>query len=105
MIVPLPGGRAFAAAGYTGNGVGPSNMVGRSLASLALDRRDGHSRLAYIDPSPRRVPPEPFHWLGGETIRRALMRKEEAELEGISPRLLDRAIASVPKLIGVHIGR
>ncbi|HXV05461.1 MAG TPA: FAD-dependent oxidoreductase, partial [Solirubrobacterales bacterium] len=70
IVVPLRGGRAFAAAGFTGNGVGPTYMVGRALASLALDRRDEHSRLAFVDPSPRRVPPEPFHWLGGETIRR-----------------------------------
>ena len=105
MVVPLPGGHAFVAAGYTGNGVGPSHMVGRTLASLALDRRDEHSRLAFVDPSPRRVPPEPFHRLGGETIRRALMRKEEAELAGRDPGPLSRAIAAVPKLIGIHIGR
>ena len=63
LVLPLHGNRAFAAAGYTGNGVGPSHMVGRTLASLALDRRDDHSRLAFVDPSPPRVPPEPFHWL------------------------------------------
>ena len=44
MVMPLRHGRAFAAAGYTGNGVGPSHMVGRTLASLALDRRDEPSR-------------------------------------------------------------
>ena len=70
LVLPLRGGRAFAAAGYTGNGVGPSHMVGRTLASLALDRRDEPSRLAFVDPSPPRVPPEPFHWIGGEAIRR-----------------------------------
>jgi glycine/D-amino acid oxidase-like deaminating enzyme len=105
MVVPLAGGRAFVAAGYTGNGVGPSHMVGRTLASLALDRRDDHSRLAFVDPSPPRVPPEPFHWLGGETIRRTLMRKEEAELAGHTPDPLSAAVASIPKLIGFHIGR
>jgi glycine/D-amino acid oxidase-like deaminating enzyme len=105
MVVPLPGGRAFVAAGYTGNGVGPSHMVGRTLASLALDRRDDHSRLAFVDPSPPRVPPEPFHWLGGETIRRALMRKEEAELSGQTPDPITTAVAHIPKLIGFHIGR
>ena len=52
LVLPLRGGRAFAAAGYTGNGVGPSHMVGRTLASLALDRRDEPSRLAFVDPSP-----------------------------------------------------
>ena len=45
LVLPLRGGHAFAAAGYTGNGVGPSNMVGRTLASLALDRRDEATRL------------------------------------------------------------
>jgi glycine/D-amino acid oxidase-like deaminating enzyme len=105
LIVPLRGGRVFAAAGYTGNGVGPSYMVGRALASLALDRQDEHSRLPFIDPSPRRVPPEPFHWLGGEAIRAALMRKEEAELAARDPNPLSGLISKVPELIGFHIGR
>jgi glycine/D-amino acid oxidase-like deaminating enzyme len=105
MVVPLPGGSAFVAAGYTGNGVGPSHMVGRTLASLVLDRRDDPSRLAFIDPSPPRVPPEPFHWLGGETIRHALMNKEEAELAGNPPSLTSSLISRIPELIGFHIGR
>ncbi len=104
VIVPL-GGNAFAAAGYTGNGVGPSHMVGRALASLALDRRDEYSRLPIVDPSPQRVPPEPFHWLGGEAIRRALVSKEEAELGGRDPSLRSKALSKLPKLVGFHIGR
>jgi glycine/D-amino acid oxidase-like deaminating enzyme len=105
MVVPLPTGRAFAAAGYTGNGVGPSNMVGRSLASLALDRRDGPSRLAFVDPASPRVPPEPFQWIGGEAIRLGIMVKEDAELAGRPPSKIASAIARVPELIGFHIGR
>jgi len=105
MVVPLPGANAFVAAGYTGNGVGPSYMVGRVLASLALDRRDDHSRLPFVDPAPQRVPPEPFHWLGGETIRRALMSKEEAELSGRKPDSLSTLVTRIPQLIGFHIGR
>ncbi len=105
LVAPLRGGRSFAAAGYTGNGVGPSHMVGRTLASLALERRDDHSRLAFIDPTPQRVPPEPFHWLGGNTIRRAIMAKEHAESEGRDPHPVSSAIARIPELIGFHIGR
>ncbi len=105
MVVPLRGSRAFAAAGYTGNGVGPSNMVGRALASLALDRRDAHAGLAFVDPSPPRVPPEPFHWLGGEAIRQGILRKEEAELADRSPDPISSLLARVPELIGFHIGR
>jgi len=105
MVVPLPGGRAFAAAGYTGNGVGPSHMVGRTLASLALDRRDEPSRLAFVDPAPPRVPPEPLQWVGAEAIRLGLLAKEEAELAGRAPGRFAVAVARVPELIGFHIGR
>ncbi|HEX5763849.1 MAG TPA: FAD-binding oxidoreductase [Solirubrobacterales bacterium] len=105
IVVPLPGERAFAAAGYTGNGVGPAHMVGRVLASLALDRRDDPSRLPLVDPSPQRVPPEPFHWLGGEAIRLALNRKENAELAARRPDPISSLISRLPDLIGFHIGR
>jgi glycine/D-amino acid oxidase-like deaminating enzyme len=105
LVAPLRGGRAFVAAGYTGNGVGPSHMVARTLASLALDRRDPESCLAFVDPSPPRVPPEPFQWIGGEAIRLAIMRSEEAELGGRKPDPLSAVIARIPRLIGFHIGR
>lgn len=105
LVLPLRGSRAFAAAGYTGNGVGPSHMVGRTLASLALDRRDEPSRLAFVDPSSPRVPPEPFHWIGGEAIRAGISRKENAELSGRRPDPLSSLLARIPELIGFHIGR
>jgi hypothetical protein len=104
-VRPLRGGRAFVAAGYTGNGVGPSNMVGRTMASLALDRSDEHSRLAFVDPSPQRVPPEPFHWIGGSLIRSGIMSKENAEANGHRPHPVAATLARIPDLIGFHIGR
>jgi glycine/D-amino acid oxidase-like deaminating enzyme len=105
LVMPLRGNRAFVAAGYTGNGVGPSHMVGRTLASLALDRSDAPSRLPFIDPSPQQVPPEPFHWLGGEAIRRALMSREESELANHAPNSFSSLFSRVPELLGFHIGR
>ncbi len=104
-VSSLPHGRAWAAAGYTGNGVGPSNMVGRTLASLALGREDDHADLAFVDPRTPRVPPEPFHWLGGESIRYAIARKEEAEMANRRPGRVASSLAKVPELIGFHIGR
>ena len=101
----LPGRRAWVAAGYTGNGVGPSNMVGRTLASLALDQNDDHAHLAFVDPKTPRVPPEPFHWLGGEAIRLGILKKEEAEMQDRQPNPIASAVARVPELIGFHIGR
>jgi len=102
---PRGGGRAFAGYGYTGNGVGPSQMIGRSLASLALGRSDEPSRLALIDPPPARVPPEPFRYAGGTAIRRAVLRKERLEEEGRSVDPLTRAVCGIPERIGIHIGR
>lgn len=106
-VIRLDSGRGFAAFGYTGNGVGPSQMVGRSLASLALGREDRYSSLPFVEPvsALTRVPPEPFRWLGGTVIRDAIERKEEAEAAGHRPGALVSAVAAVPKLIGFHIGR
>jgi glycine/D-amino acid oxidase-like deaminating enzyme len=104
-VSTLGQGRAFVAAGYTGNGVGPSNMVGRTLASLALGRQDEPTQLAFVDPKTPRVPPEPFHWIGGESIRFAIEKKEEAEMDGRQPGPVSSTIARVPELIGFHIGR
>lgn len=105
IVAPLPDGRTFVAAGYTGNGVGPSHMVGRALASLVLGRRDEYSQLPFVDPAPQHLPPEPLHWLGGEIIRRALVSKENAELAGRAPSPLSALVARLPKLVGFHIGR
>jgi glycine/D-amino acid oxidase-like deaminating enzyme len=104
-VTSLPRNRAWVAAGYTGNGVGPSNMVARTLASLALDRADDPTRLAFVDPKTPRVPPEPFHWIGGEAIRLGILKKEDAERAGRDPSLISRSIARVPQLLGFHIGR
>ncbi len=104
-VCALPQGNTWVAGGYTGNGVGPSNMVGRALASLALDRDDEHAHLAFIDARTPRIPPEPFHWIGGEAIRLGILRKEEAEMDGRRPGRIASAVAKVPELIGFHIGR
>lgn len=98
-------GRIFSGFGYTGNGVGPSQMIARSLASLALELRDPPSRLAFIDPPRSPVPPEPFRYVGGSAIRRALLRKERLEEEGRAVDAATRLISGIPERIGFHVGR
>jgi glycine/D-amino acid oxidase-like deaminating enzyme len=105
VVVPVRSDRVHGAFGYTGNGVGPSAMVGRILASLALDRRDEHARLALVDPEPRRVPTGLASWLGGNAIRAGLVAKEAAEERGATPGPVSRGVAAVPERIGVQIGR
>ncbi len=106
-VVRLPSGRGFAAFGYTGNGVGPSQMVGRCIASSLLEKRDDYASLPIIEPPSALtgVPPEPFRWIGGTMIREAIGRKEQAEAEGRRPGIISSAIAGIPGLIGFHIGR
>jgi glycine/D-amino acid oxidase-like deaminating enzyme len=104
-IVTLQGGRAWAAFGYTGNGVGPSHLAGRSLAALALGRTEAAARWAWIDPPPKVVPPEPLRAAGATVIRAALARKEAVEEAGGRPDPLTRGLAAVPSLLGLHIVR
>src|SRR5215211_7545762 len=104
-IVGMRGLPAWAAFGYTGNGVGPSHLFGRALAALALDRRDPVTRLPFVDPPPRRVPPEPLRIAGAALIRRALARKEAIEETGARPDPVTRAVAAAPRLLGLHIVR
>jgi glycine/D-amino acid oxidase-like deaminating enzyme len=104
-IVGLPGMPAWAAFGYTGNGVGPAHLFGRTLAALALDRRDAVTRLPFVDPAPRAVPPEPLRIAGAALIRRALVRKEAAEEAGRHPDPITAGLAAIPGRLGVHIVR
>ncbi len=104
-VIRSVGRRSFAGFGYTGNGVGPSQMVGRALASLALERRDEHSSLAIVDPPRVSVPPEPFRYAGGTIIRRAILRKELAEEQDRVPGRVTRMVSGIPERLGIHVGR
>jgi glycine/D-amino acid oxidase-like deaminating enzyme len=104
-VVSLPGERSWAVFGFTGNGVGPSHLCGRILGRLATGARDELTTLPIVDPPPLRVPPEPLRWVGGSLIRAGIERKERAEEAGRRPGAGARALAGVPKVIGVHIGR
>jgi glycine/D-amino acid oxidase-like deaminating enzyme len=105
VIGSLDGDSVHYGFGYTGNGVAPSRLVARALAAMALDRRDEHTRLAFVEPPPVRVPPEPLRFVGGTIVRAALVRRERLEEKGRRADPLTRAIAGVPGRIGIHIGR
>jgi glycine/D-amino acid oxidase-like deaminating enzyme len=106
QIGTLPGAPVHFAVGFTGNGVGPSHLAGRTLASLALDRRDEHTRLPIVEAGPgARVPPEPLTWLGGSLVRSALIRSERAAENGGRADPLTRAICAAPRAMGMHLGR
>ena len=106
QIGTLPEAPVHFAFGFTGNGVGPTQMAARALASLALDRRDEHTRLPIVEAGPgARVPPEPLTWLGGSLVRSALIRKESAAENGDRAGPVTRAICAAPRALGMHLGR
>ncbi len=98
-------GRVHHGFGFTGNGVGPSYLGGEILAHLALDRRDERTRLAIVEPDRKLFPPEPFRYVGGSLIRRALMAKDAAEDDGREPGPATAFVASLPRRLGLHLPR
>jgi glycine/D-amino acid oxidase-like deaminating enzyme len=82
-------------AGYSGNGVGPSLLGGRILASLALGLDDEWARCGLVRRPPSGLPREPFRYVGGRIVRGAVARKESAEDEGRRPSRIDGALAGL----------
>ena len=82
-------------AGYSGNGVGPSVLGGRILASLALELEDEWSTSGLVGVPPGSFPPEPARYDGGLLGRAEVARKERAEDDGRRPTRLDRALAGL----------
>ncbi len=80
----------FYGIGWSGNGVSPSRLGGRILASLALGRKDEWSQCALVDRTSKVFPPEPFRYIGGNLVRNAVIRKEQAEMRGDRPGAIDR---------------
>jgi glycine/D-amino acid oxidase-like deaminating enzyme len=96
----VQGTRIHYGLGYTGNGVGPSWLGGRILASLALGG-DGESPLATRKlPA---LPPEPFRTLGARVVRRALLAVDDAEEAGRRPPAWAKGLARFPELIGLRV--
>ena len=102
QVGSLPDAPVHYGFGYTGNGVGPSHLVGRALAARALGRSDG---LWLPDADPARVPPEPLAWLGGTLVRSAWVRRERLEAEGRRVDPATRAVCALPGVLGIHLAR
>ncbi|HEX3931008.1 MAG TPA: FAD-binding oxidoreductase [Nocardioides sp.] len=60
------------AGGYVGDGVGTTNLAGRTLADLVLRRDTELTRLPWVDHRSRSWEPEPLRWLGINAGLRAM---------------------------------
>lgn len=74
--------------GFSGNGVGPSYLGGKILASLALERDDEWGTSPMIRTPGTRLPPEPFRMIGGWAVRAAMRSKERTEDQEKKPSAL-----------------
>lgn len=79
--------------GWSGNGVGPSRLGGRILASLALGLDDEWSRCGLVGRKPKLFPVEPLRYIGGLLVRNAVRRKEAAQADDRRPHWVDLALA------------
>jgi glycine/D-amino acid oxidase-like deaminating enzyme len=100
----VPGTRVHYGAGYSGNGVGPSWLGGRILARLALGIEDELTALPLVTRRVRPLPPEPVKRLGGGLVRAAGLRVEEAEQAGRRAAVPLRAVAALPRVLGLRVG-
>lgn len=71
--------------GYGGNGVAPSNLIGRTLASVVLERDDDYGRSPLVSDPPSYLPPEPVRFVAARAMRSAIEHYEMLEDEGRKP--------------------
>jgi len=96
LLGSLPGHDNIAyGIGWSGNGLGPSLLGGRILASLALGEHDEWSSLPLVGPPRRDLPVEPFRYFGGQLVRHAVRAKDNAESHDRQPGRLVCALASL----------
>jgi glycine/D-amino acid oxidase-like deaminating enzyme len=80
------------AGGYVGDGVTASNVAGRTLADLILDRDTPLTRLPWVQHRSRRWEPEPLRWLGVNLGVRAMRGADEVERRTGRPSWRARAV-------------
>jgi glycine/D-amino acid oxidase-like deaminating enzyme len=87
------------AGGYVGDGVGSSNLAGRTLADLIAGRSSDLVDLPWVGHRSRSWEPEPLRWLGINAGLRAMTLADAEESRTGRPSLIARAVAP---LVGRH---
>jgi glycine/D-amino acid oxidase-like deaminating enzyme len=67
------------AGGYVGDGVSTTNLAGRTLADLVLDRSTPLTALPWVGHRSRKWEPEPLRWLGANAGLQAMTWADVAE--------------------------
>ncbi len=90
--------------GWSGNGVGPSQIGGRVLSSLALELDDEWSNSVLVGTIDKGInrpfPPRHFRYFGGQIVRRAIIVCEKYEAQNKKPPFIFRWVAALAGDIG-----
>lgn len=81
------------AGGYVGDGVGTTNLAGRTLRDLVLGRDTELTRLPWVNHVSQQWEPEPLRWLGVNATRLAFTAADREEAATGRPSLIARAMA------------
>ena len=107
QIGTLPGAPVHYAFGYTGNGVGPSHLAGRTLAALAAwPAATRRTRLPIVEsptPAPGCRPSRSRGWADGGALGAGPLRAHGGGRQQADP--LTRAICAAPRALGMHLAR
>jgi glycine/D-amino acid oxidase-like deaminating enzyme len=102
FFTTLREGNVHAGLGFSGHGLAPTRVGGRTLASLVLRAEDAWSRMPVVGPPMSRLPPEPLRWPLLAAVSWALESGDRAEERG---RKRGRARALVGSLPGAYRNR
>ena len=86
------------AGGYVGDGVSTSNLAGRTLRDLILERNSDIVRLPWVQHRSRGWEPEPLRWVGTNLALKMMASADRVELRTGKPA---RRADLVGKLIGI----
>ncbi|MET0741160.1 MAG: FAD-binding oxidoreductase [Candidatus Nanopelagicales bacterium] len=80
------------AGGYVGDGIGTSNLAGRTLADLIRGERSDLATLPWVNHRWPRWPPEPLRWVGTNLVLRGVMAADRVEARAGRPSVVGRAV-------------
>jgi len=89
-------GLAWAGA-YVGDGVATTNLAGRTLCDLILDRQTALTGLPWVNHRSKLWEPEPLRWIGVNAALRAMASADDVEARTGRP---SKRASYVKKLIG-----
>jgi glycine/D-amino acid oxidase-like deaminating enzyme len=100
----LPDSSIHYGVGYTGHGVGQSQLGGRALSALVLDLDDPVRTLPIVAREPKRFPPRWLSAPGTHLVQAAILRKDRVEDRGRRAGWLTRFVAGLPRRLGYALG-